>query len=352
MEEEQERITAKASKLRARARELVDFMPIPQPALPLGWSLTALMCALFASAGWSGTPPAHRFNAYLVEGYGEMADAAAQTADNKIRTSFFRERKRLAERGEVVAPVGVEGHDLDPFTRREAGFARRQLVEKLGNGAREKQPLLAAIAQVNFDCWVAPSQAGSSDRDECLRRFYFAFAGLRAKYPAAVQTEAVSARSAHRVAANPPPARATVPSTAQITSASPPPASPPSSIPPPAEAIDPSAVQRTYAPTLRPELSAPAAQPVAAAPPVAAQTAAGSPPPATVTAPSTAQIASARTAAPPPSSIAALVEAIDPSAVQQAYATTLRPELSAPAAQPVAAAPPVAAQTATAPAPP
>jgi hypothetical protein len=346
MEEEQERITAKARELRARARELVDFMPIPQPALALGWSLTALMCALFASAGWSGTPPADRFNAYLIEGYGEMADAAAQNADNKNRTSFFRERKRLAERGEMVAPVSVGGHDLDPFTRREADFARRQLVEKFGNGAREKQPLLAAIAQVNFDCWVAPSHAGSSDRDECLRRFYFAFAGLRAKYPAAVQTEAVSAQPAHRVAANPPPARATAPSTAQITSAILPPASSPSSITAPAKAIDPSAVQREYATTLLPELSAPAARPVAA------QTAAGSPPPATVTAPSTAQIASASTPVPPPSSIAALVEAIDPSAVQRAYATKLRPGLSAPAAQPVAAGLPAATQTATASAPP
>jgi hypothetical protein len=342
----------------------------------VGASFIALMCALFASAGWSGTPPAHNFNAYLIEGYGEMAEAAAQNAGNKNRTSFFVERKGLAERGEAVAPAGVEGRALDPSTRREAGFARRQLVERLGNGAREKQPLLAAIAQVNFDCWVAASQTGSSDRDECRRRFYFAFAGLRAKSPAAVQTEPVSGWSAQRAAANPPPARTTVPGTAnaapaeaidpsavqrayatmlrpqtaavsapgtaQIGSASPP-VAPPSSVAALAEPSDPSAVQRTYATTLRPQFSTPAApssaQPVAAAPPVAAQTAAANPWPAAVTAPGAAQIASASPPAAAPSSIAALAEVSDPSVVQRAYATTLRP-------QPVAAAPPVAAQTA------
>src|SRR5215472_18158223 len=95
-----------------------------QPGVALRGSCIVLTCALYASVGGAGTPPAHSFKAYLVEGYGEVAAAAAQNAGNNERTSFFRERQVRAERGEAIAPVDVEGRALDPYARREADFAR------------------------------------------------------------------------------------------------------------------------------------------------------------------------------------------------------------------------------------
>jgi hypothetical protein len=77
-------------------------------------------------------------------------------------------------------PAELDKQVLDSGALREANFARRQLLHRLDAGARLRQPLLAAIAQVNFDCWVAPvpKAGGSPKGDECRRRFYFAFAGL------------------------------------------------------------------------------------------------------------------------------------------------------------------------------
>jgi uncharacterized membrane protein YgcG len=137
-------------------------------------------CALMAPAGWGGQASSSDFSAYLVQGYRQMAAAAERSADGGALSSYFQQRWGLVAQGGVLAPEDPTSHALDSWTLHEAAFARRQLVERLDAGARQRQPLLAAIAQVNFDCWVAPAPRRiiQPDRDECRRRFYFAFAGL------------------------------------------------------------------------------------------------------------------------------------------------------------------------------
>jgi len=136
-------------------------------------------CAFLAPAVWARQANANDFSAYLVQGYQQMSYEAGRSADGATLSSYFKQRSTLVAKG-ILAPEDPEGHALDTWTLRESAFARRQLVERLDAGARQTQPLLAAIAQVNFDCWVAPApqRIVQPDRDECRRRFYFAFAGL------------------------------------------------------------------------------------------------------------------------------------------------------------------------------
>jgi hypothetical protein len=138
----------------------------------------AAVLGLLTHSAWAAEPHPQDFNSFLVEGYGQMANAGRSAHDP--RQPYFRERAALAARDEGILPVDPDKRYLDSWSLREADFARRQLVLRLDAGARQKQALLAAIAQVNFDCWAAPlpRQFSAPDRDECRRRFYFAFAGL------------------------------------------------------------------------------------------------------------------------------------------------------------------------------
>jgi hypothetical protein len=138
----------------------------------------AAIYGLMASAAWAAKSPPQNFDAFLVEGYSQMAEAGQRSHDP--RQPFFHQRALLAAQDKGLLPVDPDKQFLDSWTLREADFARRQLISRLDAGARQEQPLLAAIAQVNFDCWVAPAprKPGTPDGDECRRRFYFAFAGL------------------------------------------------------------------------------------------------------------------------------------------------------------------------------
>ena len=151
-----------------------------QGGAPLRGLIAAAACGAIAGAAWSAKLPTQDFDTFLVEGYSQMAEAGPSA--NEARAAYFHERAGLAARGGVVLPTSPDAQALDSWTLREASFARRQLVHRLDAGAREKQPLLAAIAQVNFDCWIAPGskKGGGPNSDECRRRFYFAFAGLTA----------------------------------------------------------------------------------------------------------------------------------------------------------------------------
>jgi hypothetical protein len=136
---------------------------------------------LSVNGGWAAqSPSSAKFDAYLAQGYRSVGTLAATGGDKQLMLKF-RRRAALAARGGHVAPLTLAEADVTSWTNREAGIARQQLVSRLDAGARDRQPLLAAIAQVNFDCWISPlpKRIGSTDGDECRRRFYFALAGLR-----------------------------------------------------------------------------------------------------------------------------------------------------------------------------
>jgi hypothetical protein len=148
-------------------------------------SIAAVCGLLPVTEGWSDAHQASdRFEAYLAVGYREISAIADRNGERALAQHFLA-RARSAASAQAVAPEAPGVLGLGAWTAREAGLARAQLVARLEGGARQAQPLLAAIAQVNFDCWVAPLPAriGVPGGDECRRRFYFAFAGLRAVAP-------------------------------------------------------------------------------------------------------------------------------------------------------------------------
>jgi hypothetical protein len=138
------------------------------------------------------------FDSYIARGYGEIAVFAATKVGNPALAAHFKRRAALASAGRELQPESLTSWHLDDGTAREAGAARRQLVDRLDAGARQRQPLQAAIAQVNFDCWVAPfpARAGLRDSSDCRRKFYIAFAKLAPARPKPNIARAVSADSA------------------------------------------------------------------------------------------------------------------------------------------------------------
>jgi len=145
-------------------------------------------------------PSFDNFDSYLARGYREVWKIGARNGGGPQLAAHFRERGALAAAGHRVVPLDLSEVDVSAWTMREAGIARLQLLSRLDGGARQRQPLLAAIAQVNFDCWISPlpKRLGVPDGDECRRRFYFAFAGLRSSQPPGLPssppaTQAVSA---------------------------------------------------------------------------------------------------------------------------------------------------------------
>jgi len=116
-------------------------------------SLAALSaCLLIANGAWATQPPG--FDAYAGQGYQEIAMFAATQAHNPALAKYFADRAQAARAGKLIEPVLVSQAKLDATTVVEADKARQQLTSRLNNGARLTAPLPAAIAQVNFDCWM------------------------------------------------------------------------------------------------------------------------------------------------------------------------------------------------------
>ena len=121
------------------------------------------------------------FDVYLAQGHREVSKIASRNGGASSLVAEPRQRAAAAAAGNRVLPLLPSGRTASPPDAREANFARVQLLARLESGARQHQPLLAAIAQVNFDCWIdpLPKRLGVPDGDDCRRRFYFAFVGLR-----------------------------------------------------------------------------------------------------------------------------------------------------------------------------
>jgi hypothetical protein len=179
-------------------------------------ALGPVLLAGAASAAQPGTSDS--FNAYVARGYREIATFAATKVDSPAAAAHFQQRAALVAAGGLVEPEAPDQSKLDPRVLSEARAARSQLVARLDHGARLNQPLLAAIAQVNFDCWVVPlpQRAGEPDNSDCRRKFYVAYSRLRAATPVAAAAPSV---------ASPPPVLRPTPLTATPLPANPVPSS-------------------------------------------------------------------------------------------------------------------------------
>ena len=123
------------------------------------------------------------FNDQVKEGYLQLAGPASMPfgSDN----AHFRGKAHHAMLGDVVYPDRVAGYDLPRGPVRDEALALRyRLVEALEAGGRERTPVDAAIAQVNFDCWLSeigpmpPTREGGACKKSMLAALSKMEAGL------------------------------------------------------------------------------------------------------------------------------------------------------------------------------
>ena len=116
------------------------------------------------------------FSNYLAQGYSQLAKVAGKAPVSQL----YKKRSAAASGGQAIEPLQPDAKHLDVLTVNEARHYRDQLIEGLQSGGRQRQPLLAAIAQVNYDCWVMPlpKRKGAPRSAECHQRFLQAFEGL------------------------------------------------------------------------------------------------------------------------------------------------------------------------------
>ncbi len=127
----------------------------------------ALLAALVLMAGGSEAaemPTAFGF--YLERGYTELAVYAGSFAAAPESEARFVGKAELAAAGAAVAPE-QPSDSLPAAMIDEALALRHRLASLLERGVAVREPLLAARAQVNYDCWLAQfpetGQAGSAD---------------------------------------------------------------------------------------------------------------------------------------------------------------------------------------------
>lgn len=127
--------------------------------------LFASGAALVALCACTALPPAKTpalgipFNEEAKQGYVRLAGAQRDRGDLGALLHFHGKAKS-AMIGDVVPPDRVASRTgLPPEARTEALEHRRRLVTALEARGREAAPGDAAMAQVNFDCWLEQLEA-------------------------------------------------------------------------------------------------------------------------------------------------------------------------------------------------
>jgi OmpA-OmpF porin, OOP family len=109
-----------------------------------------------AEMGSSG----NAFTDGLHAGYVELAYKEAGFYD-WIDAGFFRDKAEAAGMGEVVLPEDPNTWSIDDQAQlAELNSERARLIAELDNGGRTDFPMVAAMAQTSFDCWVEEAEEG------------------------------------------------------------------------------------------------------------------------------------------------------------------------------------------------
>ncbi len=128
----------------------------------MGMRTVLLTGCVLAVAGCAGQklervaavePTGSAFDRDLYAGYVDLAKA--EYAESDYRDSdAFAERALTAATGTMIEPEMIDARRLPDANIAELTDARGRLVAALEGGGREKFPDKAAMAQVQFDCWM------------------------------------------------------------------------------------------------------------------------------------------------------------------------------------------------------
>jgi hypothetical protein len=121
------------------------------------------------------------FNRSLAQGYAEIAKFAVAKLHDQSGQSYFQNKSDRAQAQYPVDPEWPTNWNLPRDLQQTMAHDRDVLVQALGRLAAGVDAKTEAIAQVNFDCWVALSSISSlkSESARCRGAFYTAIDQLR-----------------------------------------------------------------------------------------------------------------------------------------------------------------------------
>lgn len=105
------------------------------------------------------------FTRELAQGYKDFANNELDEMFDFPDALHFARKGLAAARGEVVPPEPLEDWNLKPEYLDELAQGRSRLVAALDNGGRDKKPVMAAKAQVAFDCWIEQQEENWQEDD-------------------------------------------------------------------------------------------------------------------------------------------------------------------------------------------
>ncbi len=112
----------------------------------------------------SQTPSGGEYETSLHSGYVELAEMEAAEAD-WLDADVFTLRARSVLDGNNPAPEEISARDLPADMVGTLSNARVRLVQALSDGAAQKAPEAAAMAQVMFDCWMQEQEENHQPAD-------------------------------------------------------------------------------------------------------------------------------------------------------------------------------------------
>lgn len=123
------------------------------------------------SADVSGGTP---FTQQLASEYRALALFEGDEMADWKDADYFARKGLAAAGGETVPPTDLADWNLPAASLDELRTARASLLEQLDGGARDSQPMEAAMAQARFDCWVEQVEENFQPDDiaACRDEFY------------------------------------------------------------------------------------------------------------------------------------------------------------------------------------
>ena len=111
--------------------------------------------ALTAALPLAAATPNHAFSESLAQGYAEIAKFAVAKLHDESGQSYFQNKSDRAQANFPVEPEWPTNWTLAPDLQQAMGRERDGLMAVLARVNTGADPKTRAIAQVNFDCWVA-----------------------------------------------------------------------------------------------------------------------------------------------------------------------------------------------------
>jgi hypothetical protein len=136
--------------------------------------------ALAAAVSVAAASPNHAFSQSLAQGYAEIAKFAVAKLHDESGQSYFQNKSERAQANLAVDPEWPTNWTLTPDLQQTMARDRDGLMVALARVNTGADPKIEAIAQVNFDCWVALASIPTLQKESarCRNAFHAAMQQL------------------------------------------------------------------------------------------------------------------------------------------------------------------------------